>query len=185
MMAARGAVVIDADVVAREVVEPGTDGLREVIQAFGDEVLGPDGTIDRAALARIVFADEEKRKRLETIVHPRVVQAMAVRLAGLRDTDSIVVLDVPLLVESSGSRTYTQKIVVVAASRETQLEHLKAKGMSTEDAEARMAAQAPLDEKLAAADYVIWNDGTVGELESRVEEVWQALRRDALAGAAS
>lgn len=182
MLAGRGAVIVDADVLAREVVEPGSEGFREVVDAFGPRVVGPDGSLDRAALAGVVFGDETKRKQLEAIIHPRVGARIAEKLDELRAGNDIVVLDIPLLVESrSGSRSLAQAIVVVAASEEAQLRHLRDKGVSQEDARARIAAQAPLEEKLQLADYVIWNDGSLEELEKRVGEVWEELRAKAVA----
>lgn len=180
MLAARGAVVIDADAIAREVVEPGTDGFKEIVEVFGRQVVAPDGTLDRAALGAIVFGDTEKRRVLESITHPRIGQQIARRLAKLADSGAVVVLDVPLLVES-GTQTASlaQTVVVVASSVETQLAHLAAKGMSESDARARIAAQAPLEDKLAIADHVVWNDGTLDELEARVDEVWRLVKASA------
>lgn len=177
MLERRGAVAIDADKVAREVVEPGTEGYREVVEAFGPGVVGPDGALDRAKLAEIVFADPDRRRQLNDIIHPRVGARIAERLGELGDFDGVVVLDVPLLVEStSGSRRLVQAILVVASSVHTQVRRAVERGMTEDDARARIAAQAPLEEKLAVADYVVWNDGTLEELEARVDEVWAKLR---------
>lgn len=176
MLAARGAVVVDADVLAREVVEPGTEGFDEVVEAFGSEVVGADGRLDRPKLGSIVFADPEKRKKLESIVWPRVGAAVAERIQELRETGAIVVLDVPLMAESpQGSRRYADMVVVVDALPETQLEHLEAKGVSRQDAEARMAAQISREERLRIADHVLNNDGSLDELEAQVDDLWRKI----------
>ncbi|MDQ3982757.1 MAG: dephospho-CoA kinase [Actinomycetota bacterium] len=176
MLAARGAQIIDADVLAREVVEPGTAGFGEVVDAFGQDVVGPDGALDRSKLGSIVFADADKRKKLESIIWPRVGAAVADRLRALSDTDCIVILDVPLMAEATdGSRRFAQRIIVVDASPESQIRHLEAKGVSREDAQARMAAQAARDERLKIADFVLRNDGTIEELEKQVDAVWTEL----------
>jgi dephospho-CoA kinase len=184
MLASRGAKIIDADKITHELQQPGTDVFTEMVEAFGPGILSPDGTLDRAATGRIVFADASKRERLQQIVWPRVGARVAelVRSAG---DDEVVVLDVPLMAEStaastdtstSSSRRFAQKIIVVDASPETQLRHLEAKGVARADAEARMAAQVSREERLELADYVINNDGSMDELESRVEEVWREIR---------
>jgi dephospho-CoA kinase len=172
-----GAVVIDADRVAREVVEPGTPGFHRVVAAFGDAVVRPDGALDREALGRVVFADPDKLATLNGIVHPLVGQVIAERMAEVeRDhPDAVVVYDVPLLVENNLADRY-DVVVVVAAEPSTQLRRLvEQRGMPEEDARARIAAQAPLDAKLAVADVVIDNDGTLADLDARVREVWADL----------
>ena len=176
-LVARGAVLIDADLLAREVVEPGTPGLAAIVEAFGREVLLADGALDREALGRIVFADPEQRKRLNAIVHPLVGAATTARFkaALAADPAAIVVHDVPLLVESGLGRAY-DAVVVVAARPETQLHRLVAlRGMTEADARARMAAQASLEDRLAVATHVIWNDVALDELDAQVDEVWRAL----------
>ena len=173
-----GAVIVDADAVAREVVEPGTPGLAAVVAAFGDGVLRSDGTLDREGLGRIVFADPDKLGRLNAIVHPLVGERIATQMAEVeRDhPDGVVVYDVPLLVENNLQDGY-DVVLVVAASRETQLHRLvEIRGMTREDAEARIAAQAPLSAKLAVADIVIDNDGDLSELEEQVERAWAQLQ---------
>jgi dephospho-CoA kinase len=173
-----GAALIDADAVAREVVEPGTPGLADVVAEFGESVLRPDGTLDREGLGRIVFADPVKLARLNAIVHPRVGDRIAAQMAQVeRDhPDGVVVYDVPLLVENNLAGGY-HVVLVVAASPETQLRRLvEQRGMTSDDAQARIAAQAPLAEKLAVADIVIENDGPLAELDARVEQVWADLR---------
>jgi len=173
-----GAVVIDADAVAREVVEPGTPGLAAVVAEFGEDVLRANGELDREGLGRIVFGDPEKLARLNAIVHPLVGERIGARMAEVeRDhPDGVVVYDVPLLVENDLAGGY-DVVLVVAASPETQLRRLvQQRGMSEEDARARIAAQAPLEAKLAVADIVIDNDGPLAYLDARVREVWADLR---------
>ncbi len=178
LLAAHGAVVIDADVLAREVVEPGTPGLAAVVEAFGEQVLRPDGSLDREALGRVVFADPAQRARLNAIVHPLVGAATAERFAAAEaaDPDAVVVHDVPLLVEVGMHRAY-DAVVVVAAEPQTQLRRLvELRGMAEEDAGARIAAQAPLEDKLAVATHVIRNDGSLDELAEQVDRLWEELQ---------
>lgn len=176
MLARRGAVVCDADRIAREVVEAGTQGFEEVADAFGEDVVGPDGSLDRQALARVVFNDPEKRQTLESIIHPRVGSEIARTLDEQRDTDHVVVLDVPLLLEApEGSARLADLVVVVAASESEQLERLAAKGMERDDAEARIASQMPMAEKIERADRVVHNDGSLEDLERQVDELWREL----------
>jgi len=173
-----GAVVIDADAVAREVVEPGTPGLDAVVAEFGDGVLRPDGSLDREGLGRIVFGDPQKLAKLNAIVHPLVGARIAEQMADVeRDSpNGIVVYDVPLLVENDLAGGY-DVVVVVATSPATQLRRLvDLRGMKTEDAQARIAAQAPLEAKLAVADVVIDNDGPLEDLDARVRQVWADLQ---------
>jgi dephospho-CoA kinase len=172
-----GAVIIDADAVAREVVEPGTPGLAAVVAAFGDGVLRPDGTLDREGLGRIVFGDSAKLATLNGIVHPLVGERIGQMMADVQSDapDTVVVYDVPLLVENNLQDGY-DVVLVVAASAETQLRRLvEQRGMTAEDAQARIAAQAPLSAKLAVADIVIDNDGDLSALDARVREVWADL----------
>ena len=176
-LAELGAVVIDADKIAREVVEPGTAGLRDVVATFGSDVLLPDGTLDREGLGRIVFGDPDKLASLNAIVHPLVGERIATIMADVeRDhPDAVVVYDVPLLVENNLQDRY-DVVVVVAASTDTQLQRLTAnRGMRPEDAQARIAAQAPLEAKLAVADYVIDNDGELAALDEQVKQAWRDL----------
>lgn len=172
-----GAVVVDADVIAREVVAPGTPGLAQVVEAFGPDVLAPDGSLDRDGMAARVFGDDEARQRLNAIVHP-LVGARTFELiaaAAEADPDAIVVNDVPLLVEAGLADRY-QAVIVVAAEPQTQLRRLvEQRGMTEADARARIAAQAPLADKLAVADYVVRNDGSLDDLSQQVKEVWRAL----------
>jgi dephospho-CoA kinase len=167
-----GAVVIDADRVAREVVEPGTDGLREIVAAFGSEVLHADGSLDRAALGRVVFGDAAARRRLEEIVHPRV-RARTAELTAAAPDDAIVVNDVPLLVEVGLAPTY-HLVIVVAAARETRIERLvRGRGMTVAEAEQRIQAQASDDERRAAADVVLDNNGDLAGIRATVDDLWR------------
>jgi dephospho-CoA kinase len=167
-----GAVVIDSDVLAREVVAPGTDGLAEVVAAFGPAVLGADGGLDRAALGRLVFADPHRRRRLEEIVHPRV-RARTAETVAAAPADAIVVNDVPLLVEAGLADRY-DLVVVVLADEATRLTRLVGdRGMAPDDARARIAAQASDEQRRAVADVLIVNDGTRDELRAAVDDAWR------------
>ncbi|MEV0228832.1 dephospho-CoA kinase [Nonomuraea sp. NPDC050786] len=180
-LAARGAVVIDADRIAREVVEPGTPGLARVVAVFGDEVLRPDGSLDREKLGSIVFADSERLAALNAIVHPLVGERVA-ELQSRAADDAITVYDVPLLAENNLAPMY-DVVIVVDASDETRIRRLaEHRGMPAADAQARIAAQASREDRLAVADIVISNEGTLDELEARVDEVWEELTRRAARG---
>ncbi|KES04725.1 dephospho-CoA kinase [Streptomyces toyocaensis] len=173
-----GAVLIDADRIAREVVEPGTPGLAAVVEAFGEEVLTADGSLDRPKLGSVVFADAEKRSVLNSIVHP-LVGARSRELEEAAAEDAVVVHDVPLLTENGLAPLY-DLVIVVDASPETQLGRLVGRrGMTEEDARARMAAQATREQRRAIADIVIDNDVPLGELEQRVKDLWSGLVRRA------
>jgi dephospho-CoA kinase len=169
-----GAVVIDADAIAREVVEPGTSGYDEVVARFGDEVVA-DGRLDRAALAKIVFDDADALADLNAIVHPRVGERVA-QLTEAAPPDAVVVYDVPLLAEKGGREGF-DSVVMVLAGRETRLDRLDGRGMGREDAEARMAAQASDEQRRAIADEVIENDGTREDLARAVEALWTRLTK--------
>ncbi len=173
-LAEHGARVIDADEVAREVVSRDSAGLRAVVEAFGAEVLGPDGDLDRGRLAEIVFADPAARLRLNAIVHPLVGKRMEQLLAE-SPPGGVVVYDVPLLVEGAvQNRHEFDLIVVVEASERTRIDRLmRDRGMSEEQVRARMAAQASDEERAAVADVVITNDGTEAELARAVDRVWR------------
>jgi dephospho-CoA kinase len=170
LLASRGAVIVDADRLAREVVERGTPGLAAVVEAFGDRVLAADGSLDRQALAAVVFSDPEARTRLDGIVHP-LVRARAKELAGAAPPDAVVVHDVPLLVETGQAASY-DLVVVVEADPATRVERLVRRGLTAEDARARMAAQASDEERRAVADVVLDNSGTVEELAGQVDRFW-------------
>jgi dephospho-CoA kinase len=176
-LAALGAVVVDSDAIAREVVAAGTDGLQAVVDAFGADILAPDGSLDRERLGAQVFADPDVRARLNAIIHPLVRQRTAARFAAAAqaDPDAVVVNDVPLLVEGGLAHLY-DVVVVVDVPVETQLERLTgARGMSPADAQARIAAQASREERLIAADHVIDNRGDLDDLDGEVTRVWKAL----------
>jgi len=176
-LAALGAVVVDADAIAREVVAPGTPGLSQVVAEFGDEVLSPDGALDRDRVAALVFADPSARARLNAIVHPLIGAAMIERTAaaGEADPHAVVVNDVPLLVEGGLSARY-DAVVVVDTDPETQVRRLvEQRGMTEADARARMAVQASREQRLAVADYVVDNTGDLEHLDRQVREVWAAL----------
>ena len=171
----RGAVVFDADLLAREAVEPGTPGHAAVIERFGADVLAPGGELDREALASIVFADPSARRDLEEIVHPEVRRLFAEGSEVYRDTDRVVVFSAPLLVET-GMHTAFEILVVVSATVATQIERLmRQRGMSEASIRARIQAQAPLEDKAAVADFLVDNEGTLEELESQVERLWNDL----------
>jgi dephospho-CoA kinase len=174
LFAERGAVIVDSDVIAREVVEPGTPGLAAVAAEFGDGVLLPDGSLDRPALGRLVFADPGRRARLNAIIHP-LVRRRSRELVGSAPPGTVVVCDVPLLVEAGLAGEY-DAVVVVDASEETRLGRLvTTRGMSEDEVRSRMAAQASREQRLAAADHVIYNEGDRARLAAEVDRVWQAL----------
>ncbi|MER7184614.1 dephospho-CoA kinase [Streptomyces hyaluromycini] len=180
LLVGHGAVLIDADRIAREVVAPGTPGLAAVAEAFGPEVLAADGSLDRPKLGSIVFADPERLAVLNSIVHP-LVGARSRELENSAADDAVVVHDVPLLAENALAPLY-DVVVVVDAAPETQLDRLtRLRGMTEEDARARMAAQATREKRLEIADIVIDNDVPLDALQRRVGEVWADLVRRAQA----
>jgi dephospho-CoA kinase len=166
-----GAVVIDADALAREVLEPGSEGLREVVAAFGNGVLRADGALDRAALATVVFADPAQRRRLEAISHPRIAARTAELLAAAPE-DAVVVHDVPLLVEKGMAPAY-DLVVVVDAPVEQRVARLVDRGLTEADARARIEAQATTAERRAVADVWLDNTGSPDELRAAVHELWR------------
>lgn len=175
MLASYGAVIVDADKIAREVVEPGTPGLAAVTAEFGEDVLSADGTLDRPRLGAIVFADPQKLQALNAIVHP-LVGARSVELEAAAGPDAVVVHDVPLLTENGLAPLY-DLVVVVDATPDTQLDRLvRLRGMAESEARARMEAQATREKRLAIADLVIDNDGPLEALEPQVRKVWHNLR---------
>jgi dephospho-CoA kinase len=177
LLAHRGAVIVDADAVARDVVEPGSAGLARLVERFGPGILAPDGSLDRAALARIAFADDASRRNLEAIIHPAVGEEFVRRMTSAPE-DAIVVCDVPLLAETSPSWAQSfAAVIVVEAPREARLERLEQRGLTRADAEARMAAQAGDDERRTLADYLIDNSGDRAGLERQVDDVWRDLQR--------
>lgn len=176
-----GAHVIDADAIAREVVQRGEPALEAIAEEFGDELLTTDGALDRAAMAALVFSDEERLRALEAITHPAIRQRIEQRLEAHRqaeidqDTERVVVLDHPLLVET-GLADELEVVLVVTAPEELRVRRLaEGRGIDPADARARMRSQAAEDERLAAATHVVVNDGDLAQLEERVAEVWMQL----------
>ncbi len=178
-LAGYGAALIDADVAAREVVEPGTPGLGEISAVFGPGVLLPDGRLNRERLGQLVFADDDLRAKLNAIVHPLVherTQLLEQQAAAALGPGGIVLHDVPLLAEN-GLQSGFDTVIVVDAPDDQRLQRLiETRGMSAEHARERMAAQASRDQRLAIADIVIDNSGTLADLDQRVAEVWSVLR---------
>ena len=172
-----GAVVIDADVLAREVVAAGTPGLEEIVRTFGPDLVGPDGELDRPSMGRRVFADPTARTQLEAIIHPRVRQRGG-EIEAEAPEDAAVVHDIPLLVET-GQADRFDAVVVVDVPEEMQVHRLAGRGMDEEDARSRIRAQASREERLAVADYVVDNTGTREDLRPQVAEVFDDLRRRA------
>jgi dephospho-CoA kinase len=171
LLAERGAVVVDADLIAREVVEPGTPGLAAVVEAFGTDVLAADGSLDRPALAAVVFADPAARRRLDGIVHP-LVRARASELEAAAPPGAVVVHDVPLLVETGRAGRF-DLVLVVAADVETRVARLVRRGLTEDDARARIAAQATDEQRRAVADVVLDNSGTPEQLAAQVDRFWR------------
>lgn len=171
-----GAIIIDSDLLAREVVAPGTDGLDEVVKAFGEEVLTATGEMDRAKVGAIVFADPSRRKVLEQIIHPRVFQR-ALEIDASAGEHDVVINDIPLLVETNQADRF-DAVVVVDVPTELQVDRMvRDRGMSVEEAEGRIAAQATREQRLAVATYVVENTGSLEDLRKRVEQVWEQLPR--------
>jgi len=183
MLEKRGAVVFDADVLARQAVAPGTPGFEKVVERFGPNVLAPGGGLDREALASIVFSDPAARRDLEGIVHPEVRRMFAEGCEEYRDFDRVVVFSAPLLVET-GMHTAFDLLIVVSAPVATQIERLmRDRGMAERDVQARIDAQLPLEAKAEAADVLVDNEGTLEDLEAQVERVWRNLVTRAGSGA--
>ena len=170
LLAERGARVVDADRIAREVVEPGTPGLAAVVAEFGEGVLAGDGSLDRPALTAVVFGDPAARARLDGVVHP-LVRARAAELVAAAPPEAVVVQDVPLLVETGQAGSY-DLVLVVEADPEVRVRRLVGRGLSAEDARARMASQATDEQRRAVADVVLRNDGDRPALAERVGRFW-------------
>jgi dephospho-CoA kinase len=171
LLAAKGAAILDADAITRSLQVPGTEVFAAMVERFGPGILAPDGTLDRAAVAKVVFADEQAKRDLEAIVHPAVGNVMVTRLQELADTDTVVIYDVPLLVES-GRKGYAA-VIVVDVDPEIAISRLVAqRGMTEADARARIANQVSREERLAVADHVIDNSGTREHLQQEVDEAW-------------
>jgi dephospho-CoA kinase len=177
MFADLGAVIVDADAFARDAAASSSPQFPEIVALFGPEVVLPDGELDRAAVAAIVFADPAKLRALESVIHPVVEARIRQELVRYAGTDTIVVLDTPLLIPM-GQYTKCDAVVVVAASPERQLVRLVQRGMAEPDARARMAAQPPLEELAGHADHVLDNEGSEDELRGQVARLWSELERD-------
>jgi len=177
--AERGATIIDADAISRQLMEPGQRVLAEVVETFGDHLLDDDGRLDRQALADVVFNDEAARERLNAIVHPAVrTEANQQREAAIAadPEHAIIIQDIPLLVETGQAQNF-DGVIVVYTDHDTRLQRLvNARRMAAEDAQARIAAQATDAQRRAVADWVIDNSGSLDETESQVEKVWRQLR---------
>lgn len=185
VLAELGCVTFDADKIAHSVMEPGCPAYEDIVREFGKPVLAPDGLIDRQKLGAIVFADEDRRRRLNAIVHPRVIekQNRLLKDAEETDPDGIAIIDAALMIESGGYRRF-DKLIVVYCDRQTQIERLMLRNQITrEEAEQRVAAQMSSDEKRAYADYQIDTSGTFDDTRRRVVEVLDALKRLTSAGA--
>ena len=176
----RGATLIDADVLARRAVDPGTPGLERIVERWGEDVLAPDGTLDRGELRRRVFGDADQLEELNAIVHPEVQRMREDRLAEARARgDRIVVCDIPLLFERNLAEDF-DCIILVDAPRPIRLERLvRDRGLHETEAMEMIASQMPAELKRARADFVIENDGSLRELASRVNEVWVELEKEA------
>ncbi|MGF1428879.1 dephospho-CoA kinase [Kitasatospora sp. LaBMicrA B282] len=178
LLVSYGAVLIDSDLIAREVVAPGTPGLAAVVEEFGPGVLGADGALDRPALGAIVFGDQARLAALNAIVHP-LVRARSAELEAAAAPEAVVVHDVPLLAENGLAGLFDQ-VIVVDASEAVRLDRLvRLRGMAESEARARMAAQASRDERLAVADLVVENNGSRAELAQQVKAAWEQLTRPA------
>lgn len=175
LLAAHGAWVVDADALAREVVQPGTPGLASVIEAFGSTILTPAGSLDRPALAQLVFADPAALKRLEAIIHP-LVGARAAELMAAAPADAVAVYDVPLFVERGGQFQFDLVVVVDAGAATQRARLIARRGWSEAEAASRIAAQDDRDARLAVADVVLVNEGTPLQLAEQVDALWQRLK---------
>lgn len=175
MLAERGAVIVDADEVARRALDPGTPGHQRVVEAFGPEVLTKGGSVDREALADVVFQDPGKRHELEAIVHPEVFRLLQEAVAEHRDSDRLVVFDAALLVETGFDRA-CDVVVVVSVPVEEQIRRLEERGMDAEEAKRRIEAQVAPEAREERADVLLPNSGSLEELEGRVEGLWEHLR---------
>jgi dephospho-CoA kinase len=175
-----GATVVSADAIAREIVEPGTPALREIIEAFGANALGPDGRLDRARLAGRIFADPEARARLNAITHHRIRGRMRQEVERLQRTlppEGVVILDIPLLLDTAPRDDFAlEGVIVVAVDEAAQVERLRQRdGLNPDEARRALAAQRPLREKVAEADWLIDNSGTPGDTRRQVEALWRRL----------
>jgi dephospho-CoA kinase len=171
----RGAVVIDADQLGREAVAKGTPAFERVVQTFGDAVVAPDGNLDRAALAAIIFSDPERKAVLESIVHPEVARRFGERVDELRGTDQVVIYVSPLLVELGLGPAFDVVIVVTASPHLRVSRVASGRGLTPEDVRGRMATQATDEQRMEVAHILVDNDGSLAELEPQVERIWSDL----------
>lgn len=174
-----GAIVIEADKIARDVVEPGTQTYRKIVETFGREVLSADGTIDRKRLGQIVFADDAARRRLNRITHAAIRRRIEEEVERLRGSNpaAIVLIDVPLLLDTTGPDTFDMDgVIVVTAAKDAQIERLMRRDTLTEeDAQRRVAAQRPVEEKAMEADWIVRNTGSLEETRRQVVSLWRQL----------
>lgn len=182
MLEERGAVILDADVFAREAVRGGSEGFRRVVERFGRGVVAPDGELDRPRLASIVFNDRAALGDLEAVIHPEVRRLIADGIQAHLDTADVVVLVNPLLIEM-GTHRDCDVVVVVSVSPETQVVRSVGRGMAEDDVRARIAAQLPLEERARQTDVIIDNEGTLDDLERQVDRLWDRLAGTVPAGA--
>jgi len=180
MFRARGAIILEADRIAHRLMAPGQPAYEEIVRAFGKEILSADGTIDRKRLGAIVFANAARRKQLDRTVHPRVIDEQEKELARIaaEAPGAVAIVEAALLIEA-GYHKQLDNLVVTWCWPEQQLERLQAKGLSRADAERRIAAQLPAEEKRRLADYVIDCSGSLAETERQVEQTWKALQQAA------
>lgn len=179
LLAQRGAVVVDADRIARDVVAPGSDGLAAVVARFGPDLLDTDGSLNRAALGRIVFADAAKRRDLEAITHPRIRTAMAEAMAAaIAEHPPLVVVEVPLLFETNMETMFPATLLITAPEDLRKQRIMARNGLTPEEADARIAAQMPEAEKRRRATYCVANDGSLDELRERLNALWPKLVGD-------
>lgn len=180
MLEELGASIIDADAIARAVVEPGQPGLKKIIEAFGEEVLLPDGSLDRDKLGEIIFNDEDKRKQLNNITHPMISERMMKLVAEERKKGAkVCVMDIPLLFEGGGKYSWLKPVLLAHSDEKAQLERLMERNSySMEEAKSRISSQMNIDEKVKLADFVIYNSGTIEETREQVKAVWGKILTD-------
>jgi dephospho-CoA kinase len=178
LLADRGAVLVDADELARRALEQGSRAYRQVCDLFGDEVVTASGELDRAAIAATVFSDPERRRALESIVHPEVFRMLAETVEARRGTDDIIVFDAPLIVETGFQDACDVVVVVTAPVEDRVARAAQDRGMTADQARARIGAQIGDAEREAVADVIIRNDGDVARLEARVDDLWERLRAE-------
>ena len=177
MLERLGSEIIDADIIAREVVEPGTDGLSKVVQAFGESVLQSDGSLSREALASVVFGNQEQRSRLEAILHPLIKERTSSRIAT--STAAVVVYVVPLLVEANVDYPF-DFVVTIESGVETQTQRLiESRGLTLAEAEARISSQATQEQRVARADFLVDGSVALTELEAQISKLWQLILQKA------